>query len=102
MAKPSNDRIERHYFEKFRKIYPLPDGYIAYGDKPDVIVRGSRKLGIEITNFYVLSGNLLKSEQRQAPRGGLPLALVTDGCLRPGRDGPVTSPRSSSPVSGSS
>ena len=40
---------------------------MAYGDKPDVIVHGTRKIGIEITNFFVQSGNLLASEQRQRP-----------------------------------
>jgi hypothetical protein len=67
MRKPSNAKIERHYFEQFRKVYTLPEGCVAYGDKPDVIVHGTRKIGIEITNFFVRSGNLPESEQRQKP-----------------------------------
>ena len=67
MHKPSNEKIERHYFEQFRKIYTLPEGCVAYGDKPDVIVHGTRKIGIEITNFFVQSGSLSESEQRQRP-----------------------------------
>jgi hypothetical protein len=67
MAKPSNGKIERHYFEQFAKIFVLPDGCIVYGDKPDVVIRGVRKIGIEITNLFVQSGNLPESEQRQRP-----------------------------------
>jgi len=67
MVKPPNDKVERHYFEQFHKSYHLPDGCVTYGDKPDVIVHGGRKIGIEITNFYVQPGNLLQSEQRQRP-----------------------------------
>jgi hypothetical protein len=65
MAKPSNDEIQRHYFEQFRKVWPLPDGSVKYGDKPDVIVHGTRKIGIEITCFFLQSGKLPESEQRQ-------------------------------------
>jgi hypothetical protein len=37
-----NQDIERYYFEKFRKDYPLPPGTITYGDSPDVIIEGER------------------------------------------------------------
>jgi hypothetical protein len=63
----SNDRIERYHFEQFRKIYALPDGCVVYGDKPDVIIGGTRRIGVEITNFFVQSGKLPESEQRQRP-----------------------------------
>jgi hypothetical protein len=56
---------EKHYFEMFRKDYPLPDGIVEYGDKPDVILRGERTIGIEITNFYLEEGELPESEQAQ-------------------------------------
>jgi len=56
---------EKHYFEMFRKDYPLPDGIAEYGDKPDVILRGERTVGIEITNFFLEEGTLPKSEQAQ-------------------------------------
>ena len=51
-------------------FYELTDilGEIAYGDKPDVIVEGGRKVGIEITNFYLDMGNLTESEQVQSKR----------------------------------
>jgi hypothetical protein len=56
---------ERHCFEKFRKDYRLPDGIVEYGDKPDVILRGERTIGIEITNFFLEEGTLPTSEQVQ-------------------------------------
>jgi hypothetical protein len=59
--------IERYYFERFYAAYPLPDGILSYGDKPDVILRGEQKIGIEITNFFRQSGSLPQSEQRQKP-----------------------------------
>ncbi|MDI6790131.1 MAG: hypothetical protein QME44_05530 [Thermodesulfobacteriota bacterium] len=65
MKKMSTHEKERHYFEMFRKDYLLPPGTIIYYDKPDVILEGERKIGIEITNFYLEKGELLESEQRQ-------------------------------------
>jgi hypothetical protein len=65
MRKASNQEIERHYFEMFRKDYPLPQGTITYGDSPDVFLHSDRKIGIEITNFYREKGHLAKSEQAQ-------------------------------------
>ncbi|MGH6847912.1 MAG: hypothetical protein ACREC0_10890 [Methylocella sp.] len=66
-ASPSktNREIEKHYFERLRKVYKMPDGCVVYGDKPDVIVSGAKKIGIEITNFYLQAGSLRTSEQRQ-------------------------------------
>ena len=52
MLKKSNKEIEQYYFEMFSRDYPLPIGTIEYGDKPDVILTGVRKIGIEITNFF--------------------------------------------------
>jgi hypothetical protein len=63
--KLTQKEIEQHYFEMFRKDYSLPYGTIIYDDKPDVILEGARKIGIEITNFYLEKGELLESEQRQ-------------------------------------
>ena len=59
--------IERHYFERFRKAYTLPVGTVTYGDKPDVTLTGERTIGIEITRFYLQSGRVPHSEQRQRP-----------------------------------
>src|ERR1017187_8559629 len=62
---PRQQTIERYYFEMFRKAYPLPPGEITYADKPDVLLCGTQKLGIEITNFYVTEGTSPASEQVQ-------------------------------------
>lgn len=57
--------IEQYYFEAFRKLYPLPEGCVAYGDKPDIVIDGAKRIGIEITNLYIDDGTLIESEQRQ-------------------------------------
>lgn len=56
---------EQYYFEQFRRYYPLPNGTIEYTDRPDFILHGVRKIGIEITNFFKEDGGLPESEQRQ-------------------------------------
>lgn len=61
----SNKALEKHYFEMFSKDYQLPSGKISYKDKPDVIIRGEKKIGIEMTQFYLEDGKLQESEQRQ-------------------------------------
>jgi len=66
MSNLSNQDIEKYYFEMFRKDYPLPSGTVVYGDSPDVIIDGERKIGIEITNFYLEPGTRPKSEQVQS------------------------------------
>jgi len=65
MAKRLNQDIEQHYFEMFRRDYQLPEGTVVHGDKPDVILKGKRTIGIEITNFFLESGALPESEQVQ-------------------------------------
>lgn len=65
MKRTSNQNIEKHYFEMFRKNFTLPDGNIIYRDKPDVILEGKRSIGIEITNFYLEKGDSSESEQAQ-------------------------------------
>lgn len=67
-AKRLNQDIEQRYFEMFRRDYQLPEGTIVHGDKPDVILEGKRKIGIEITNFFLESGALPESEQVQRIR----------------------------------
>jgi len=57
--------IERYYFEKFCKAYQLPDGEVKHGDKPDFIIHGNKKIGIEVTNAYIEDGKLPESEQNQ-------------------------------------
>lgn len=65
MNRISNQDIERYYFEKFRKDYPLPPSTITYGDRPDVVLEGERYIGIEVTNFFLEEGSLQASEQAQ-------------------------------------
>jgi hypothetical protein len=65
MARRSNQEIERHYFDMFRRDYQLPEGKIVHGDKPDVILEGKGKVGIEITNFFLENGAHPESEQVQ-------------------------------------
>ncbi|MCH7501716.1 MAG: hypothetical protein IH886_17255 [Nitrospinae bacterium] len=65
MSRVSNKKIEKYYFEMFRQVYPLPPGNVEHGDKPDVIIDGPKKIGIEMTNFYLEEGNLRESEQVQ-------------------------------------
>lgn len=65
MTPKSNQTIEHHYFELFRRVYPLPEGQIKYGDRPDIIVEGPRRVGIELTNFFLKRGSLPESEQNQ-------------------------------------
>jgi hypothetical protein len=58
---------ERECFQQFHSAYGL-EGVPIYGDKPDVIIKSSRTIGVEITNFYLASGDDETSEQRQRPR----------------------------------
>ena len=67
--------LERFYFERFARTGYLPEGIPEYGDKPDVLLKGDRTIGIEITRLYVESGCLEESEQRQSP---LRDAVVSD------------------------
>lgn len=65
MSRKTNEKIERYYFEQFRKVYRLPDGMVKHGDKPDIIIDGNKKIGIEVTNSYIENGALPESEQNQ-------------------------------------
>lgn len=68
MVSPSNQDIERYYFEQFRSHFPLPAGDLEYSDKPDVVIHGIHKLGIEIANLYLSDGANPNSEQIQQVR----------------------------------
>ena len=59
----SQQETERHYFEQYREASGLV-AIPAYGDKPDVILHLDRKIGVEITNFYLRPGHDKASEQR--------------------------------------
>ena len=64
----TNRDIERHYFEQFSAAYELPNGTAEYADRPDVLLRGKRTIGIEMTRFYLQPGGSPDSEQKQRPR----------------------------------
>jgi len=68
MHQPSNQEIEKYYFELFAKDFPLPNGEIIFGDKPDVIIHDTKKIGIEIANLYLADGADATSEQVQRKR----------------------------------
>lgn len=68
MGKKSNSEIEKYYFDRFRRIYPLPEGKIIYGDSPDIIIKGKKLIGVEITSLFLEDGNLPESEQVQRER----------------------------------
>ena len=66
MGSNQKQKMEHHYFDIFNRIYTLPLGNIEYyRDKPDIMIHGERKLGIEIRNFYIEEGGLTQSEQKQ-------------------------------------
>jgi hypothetical protein len=65
MKMAANPEIEKYFFEKFSKDYALPSGTIVYGDGPDVVIEGQRRIGIEITSFFLEEGSLPQSEQVQ-------------------------------------
>ncbi|MDR3571280.1 MAG: hypothetical protein P4L81_03710 [Candidatus Pacebacteria bacterium] len=56
---------ERAVFEMFARDFELPAGAIVYGDKPDVIIDGTHKIGIEITDLYLADGDDPGGEQVQ-------------------------------------
>jgi hypothetical protein len=68
MSRLSNRDIEQYYFDQFRGHFPLPAGEVEHGDKPDVVIHGERKLGIEIANLYLTDGADPSSEQVQRKR----------------------------------
>ncbi len=68
MSRPSNQEIEKYYFEQFAKDFTLPNGELQYGDKPDVIICGAINIGIEIANLYLADGADEASEQVQRQR----------------------------------
>lgn len=65
MKRKTHREIEAYYFEQFSETYKLPQGKINYSDRPDVIIRGKRKIGVEVTNFYLEDGRLPECEQSQ-------------------------------------
>jgi hypothetical protein len=56
---------ERAVFDMFARDFELPEGTIVPGDMPDVVIDGTRKIGIEITDLYHEDGNNPESQQMQ-------------------------------------
>jgi hypothetical protein len=65
MPRHSIQEIEQYYFNQFKAHYPIPPGQVEHTDKPDVIVRSHRTIGIEIARLYLADGANSGSEQRQ-------------------------------------
>lgn len=91
MGRAKTEKRERQAFELFRRDFQLPEGRVRYGDRPDVVIDGLRRTGIEITELYLVGGDRPDSEQVQRCRrdtvlerahalyleaGGRPIELV--------------------------
>jgi hypothetical protein len=68
MNRPSNRDIEKYYFDQFSAHFHLPAGEVEYSDKPDILIHGKQKLGIEMANLYLVDGSDPSSEQVQRKR----------------------------------
>jgi len=66
LRRPTSE-TERAYFDRFQRVCGVPAGVVTFGDKPDVIVRGEKTIGVEITQLHLRGGHLASSEQRQRP-----------------------------------
>jgi hypothetical protein len=68
-ARPSKQEAERRVLNEFKKTYKdFPEGTIKHGDKPDTVIFGPRKIGIEITGFDLVEGGRSESERQQKLR----------------------------------
>lgn len=65
VLRSDNQTVERHYFEQFRSHFDVPAGEIEYTDKPDVIIRGNRMMGVEVARLFRKPGDDVASEQSQ-------------------------------------
>lgn len=84
MRSDSNSAIERKYFEQFRTCFPLPRGEVEYIDKPDVVLKGDRRVGIEIARVHLTDGKDPASEQVQMKRRKSVLKLAQQQFLDAG------------------
>ena len=69
MSRPSNQEIEKYYFELFTKDFILPNGELEYGDKPDVIIRSTKKLVLRLQIFIWLMGQLKLANKSNVSAG---------------------------------
>ena len=56
---------EKAVFKMFARNFALPEEEFKFGDMPDVVIDGPRKIGIEITDLYLADGDDPNSEQVQ-------------------------------------
>ena len=68
MQLTAHQLTEQHYFELFAQHYDVPAGRIEYSDKPDVLIHGERKIGVELAHLHKTSGQDPASEQVQNQR----------------------------------
>ena len=69
MSRPSNQEIEKYYFEQFTEDFPLPNGELEHGDKPDVIIRSTKKLVLRLQIFIWLMGQLKLANKSNVSAG---------------------------------
>ena len=84
MGSITNASIEQHYFEQFREHFPLPRGEVQYTDKPDVLLHGDKRIGIEIARLFLVDGKDPASEQVQSGRRNQVLDLAQQKYLSGG------------------
>jgi hypothetical protein len=60
---------ERRVLNAFKQAYSkFPEGTVKHGDRPDTIVFGPRKIGIELTGFDLVDGSDPDGERQQSVR----------------------------------
>lgn len=69
-------KAEQRDFESFARDYDLPEGAVEYSDKPDVLIRGERVLGIELANLHKVDGGRSDSEKVQSIHRAEVIALA--------------------------
>ncbi len=90
MARRSNREIEEECFRQFCAHFPLPPGEVVHQDKPDVIISGPRKIGVEIARLYLADGSDPHSEQLQRPRRETVIREAQAQYLRSGGERVIT------------
>lgn len=65
-------------FQSFSEDYALPAGTIERSDRPDVVINGDRKLGIELTSLHIEDGRNAASEQGQVKPRQRAVALAQE------------------------
>jgi hypothetical protein len=86
MSRRSNREFEEECFRQFSSHYPVPPGTVVHQDKPDVIIDGPRKIGIEIARLYLGNGKDPHSEQVQRRRRDIVVREAQAQYLRSGNE----------------